>query len=337
MADKNNFYYDQEVTEQELDGAFDSMEQADWDQFKDLGLKGIRTGAFHAAPTSPQSFNVRISGNNTPYDPNDPPGVGVSKLGKRLYAAAAASVSVQTDENGDPINLPSPGNEKWVSIFVTHARLGSDPRTDGNQQPVDFVQTETVSYRVVAGAEDAIGAAVKPSLHSDDLLVADIQLTNGLASIGSAQVSLDRTEYWRKSGGASTELGELYLQDLYLQDEDGFDAGPANAARGALIPKALAICTNNGLFKSGHQIARVTRLSVGRYEIETYEQLFTAEDTIGVIHSANRFSGIVGQTFESTRSISNGAITLGIYTRDIISNVYVDCPFTVAIFAKGGV
>ncbi len=195
MANRRDYYFKQPVTEAELDEGFDLLEQADRAIMGDLGLFGIMQNVDATEKSGTPDLSVDVSG----------PGVGYDQDGQRLaFSGSSQNVDVSVDEGAASTAVATPGNEKWLSIFLAFDRLLGDPRTDGTGVTVFFDRDESFAFNVVQGAEAGGGAAVRPSLRSDEILVADVLIDFGLTQVFNANVSKTRTELLvRTTGGAA--------------------------------------------------------------------------------------------------------------------------------------
>lgn len=182
MADRLDYYFRQKVTEAELDSGFDGLEQADRDLVVDQGFEGIVSG-LGVAEDSPASLEV-VVGN----------GVAYSKDGERIYIPTPQTVDLSEDDAAASTAVGTPGNEKWISLFVVFDRLLTDPRVDGNAATVFFDRSESFGFSVVQSAEAGSGLAVKPALDADKILLCDVLMTNGKTTIVNADVNTDRRE-----------------------------------------------------------------------------------------------------------------------------------------------
>src|SRR5690349_2154913 len=173
MSSRLNFYFKQRVTEAELDLAFDQLEQADRDLASDLGIYGLISGAIVVQHTPVADLTVDLTAPGRAYD----------RLGRRVFVAAGTNVDCSKDSNGTPTDLPGPGQERWVSIFIRFARLTSDARTDGNNQQLYFRHDESYEVVVRQEVEAPTGNAQRPQLEPDELLVCDVLRRYGQSQI----------------------------------------------------------------------------------------------------------------------------------------------------------
>lgn len=181
MANLRQFYFDQLVQALELRAGFEGLEQADHNLLVDLGLVGIASGAgvTQHSPTPDVSVDVAIG---TAYD----------QQGRRMRVPSLQVVPLTVDSNSVSTAVANPGQSKILGLFLRFKRNESDPRTDGNGDPVNFVQDEGFEFIVVQGAE--AGSPAPPTLLTDGLLLADITRTFGQTQIVTANISTARRQ-----------------------------------------------------------------------------------------------------------------------------------------------
>lgn len=172
MALRYDFYFRQPVTESEMDGAFDGLEQADFAFAIDNIFTGIVSG-LEVSEASPPDLTVDVSG----------PGVAYDNDGQRIAVATTQNVDMSEDDGGTPTTVTTSGNTKVVSLFIQFERELSDPRTDGYSATVYFQRDESYSFSVIQGAEAVIGSEIPPALDPDKILLADIRLEYGTTQI----------------------------------------------------------------------------------------------------------------------------------------------------------
>jgi hypothetical protein len=154
MADRVDFYFRQRVTEAELDLACELLEQADRDLAADIGIYGIVTGAVPTQHSPVPDLTVDLTSPTRAYD----------RLGQRIFIGTDQTVDSWVDLVGIPTAVATPGNERWLALFLRFDRQLSDPRTDGNAQQVYFRRDESFEIVVRQGANAPIGAASKVQL-----------------------------------------------------------------------------------------------------------------------------------------------------------------------------
>src|SRR5690554_5305055 len=169
MADRVDFYFRQRVTEAELDLAFGLLEQADRDLAADIGIYGIVTGAVPTQHSPVPDLTVDLTSPTRAYD----------RLGQRIFIGTDQTVDCSVDLVGIPTAVATPGNERWLALFLRFDRQLSDPRTDGNAQQVYFRRDESFEIVVRQAPEGALGAGTKVALQQDELLICDLRLVHG--------------------------------------------------------------------------------------------------------------------------------------------------------------
>ncbi len=183
MSDRSDYHFRQRVTEGELDQGFAQLEQALWNLMLDLGKFGVVTGLVVSQHQGVPDLTVDIIAGN-----------GYDQSGRRLRMPSLQQLSVATDSNSISTSVASISNEKYVSIFLQFDRALSDPRTDGNSQQVYFLREESFKLIVTQGSEAPIGTAVRPSLMSDAILLADVRRTFGQTQILNANITTTRRQ-----------------------------------------------------------------------------------------------------------------------------------------------
>lgn len=178
MANRFNWYLDQLVTEGHMDTAFQNLEQADRLLMKDQAYAGVVSGYSVTQHAPTPDLTVDIAG----------PGIAYDQEGRRVYMGTTQTLNLAVDSNAASTAVATPGNEKWVSVFVQFDLVLSNQVVDGNSQTVYFNENEGYSFVVVQGSEAAIGAATRPALLPDALLIADVRLENGDTQIVTSRI-----------------------------------------------------------------------------------------------------------------------------------------------------
>lgn len=191
--DRYDFYKDQQVTEAELDGAFDAAERADRAMVDDYDLTGIMAGlsVVENSPTPNLSVLVDVG---TAYDPS----------GRRLRVPAIQTVSLAADSGNVSTAVASSGNEKIVGLYLKSKRLTSDPRTDGDGNPVQFVQAESFEFIIAQGAESL--SPTPPAQPADTIRLAYVTRTFGQTQIFDADIDLTAREMAIEASAGALEL-----------------------------------------------------------------------------------------------------------------------------------
>ncbi|HMA93551.1 MAG TPA: hypothetical protein VKP30_12740, partial [Polyangiaceae bacterium] len=184
MADRQDFYFRQRVTEAELDTAFELLEKADRNLAADLGVFGVISGAVPSAHSPVADLSVDLTSPARAYD----------HLGQRIFFGTGQTINCAVDLTGIPTEVSSTGNERWLGIFLRFRRQLSDPRTDGNSQQVYFRRDEAFELVVRQAAQGPIGSAPKPALVDDELLVCDVRRRAGQTQILAADIDTSRRQ-----------------------------------------------------------------------------------------------------------------------------------------------
>jgi hypothetical protein len=175
--DRRDFFFKQKVTDLELDGAFAASESAQRALVSDDGISGVRSGLTVVQHDTPANLTVDVAA-GTAYDPS----------GRRMRVPSLQVVNMAVDSSSVSTAVVNSGNSKIVGLFLKFARANSDPRTDGNGNPVNFVQNESFEFVVVQGAEASSPTA--PATPADTIRLADITRTFGQTQIVNAQISV---------------------------------------------------------------------------------------------------------------------------------------------------
>ena len=170
--DRSDFYYDQEVTEAEVDQAFNDVERMEQDQVIESDTWGVTTG-LAVTENGPPDLNVLVSA-GTAYD----------DLGRRIDLTAPALVDLTTE-------VPAVGGEQVIiHIYAEDFDVETDPRVDGLSVALNYRLTEGCALSYVAGA-DAAPPAARPAIVPNKVLLAEVELNNGDATILNAKISAD--------------------------------------------------------------------------------------------------------------------------------------------------
>jgi len=169
--DRTDFYYRQRVTEAELDETLDKAELADWAIVSDILGHGI-FGTPVVLPAAIPDLTVDV-----------PALIGYDQSGRRLKISSITNVNCAVDEVAASTAVVTPGNEKWLTLFIEFDRNLLDPRTDGNGTPVYWEHDEFFKINVVQGAEAGSGLAIKPVARADQLILCDTMLIYGQTQI----------------------------------------------------------------------------------------------------------------------------------------------------------
>jgi hypothetical protein len=168
---RRQWYYLQLVEEADLNDFQDQIEDADLNASLDAGIVGVQQGLGVDQQLVPD-LTVDVT-----------TGVGTNKAGVRLQVPSPQLVDLSVDSDGVPTLVASPGNERWVTIFLRATRVESQPETDGYGVPLNYIQDEGTEIVVVQGPEAADGTAPRPTASLTDIILADIRLAFATATI----------------------------------------------------------------------------------------------------------------------------------------------------------
>lgn len=231
MADMRDFYYRQQVSEDELDGAFSGLETADRNVLVDLDF----IARDDPDPTAKAThggimwgWGLSLSGG---MDLIVQAGAGYDESGQRVATTTSLVLNCANDgytaigAGGLPTGSstdPGVGNERWLSILIAFDRKLSDGRYDGYNNLVYFARNESFKFRVKAGATGAIGSnPARPAREANEILLDDVLVTNaaGSASIASIDTAAAtrRKEYFFNYTATNTPLAPLAYDPLSIK------------------------------------------------------------------------------------------------------------------------
>jgi hypothetical protein len=190
-VDKRNFYYSEIVTASAMNEAFDGVESAIRAVSEDNDITGIVSG-FGVTEQAPPAMAVDVGG----------PGIAYDKDGKRLSTAATTTaVDCSTDEYGVSTTVTTPGESRYLGIFVRFLERSEDPEIDGNGVSVYTRSYEDIEIFVRQGAS-AVGPS-RVALLDNAILLADVLLAFGSTTVTTGMLSVTRREDWLRKVGAS--------------------------------------------------------------------------------------------------------------------------------------
>jgi hypothetical protein len=288
---RRDYFFRQLVTEDELDAGFECAEQADRAIVADLGLVGVVSGLTVSQHSPSANMTVDVAA-----------GVAYEQQGQRCAIASTQSPDLSVDSLSVSTSVVTPGNEKYVGLFVKFARALSDPRLDGNNLTVYFVRAESFTLWKVQGAEAVIPTAVPPALLSDAILLADARLIFGQTQIVNADLSTSRRQAAFKfstiSVGTPEESDAAVLAaatgDLSAHLADTTDAHDASAVSYA----------GSGNWADGSTIAAVNLEAVVDEIVQNLARTNTGNSGAGRIGAQTQAASFTGAPF----SLSPGQI-----------------------------
>lgn len=178
MADRSDFYYEQEVTQAEMDQAFSDMENADRNLIVDhtepgsskaSSIWGVLTGLEVSERSGTPDLNVEIAD-----------GVAYDEQGRRIPHSGGPTLL--------DLTTAVPGSDsRYVRVYAEFSRVLSDPRTDGLGASIDYRQEEGVAFSFDLGTPAA--SPVKPTLLTDKVCLATVLIASGATQIFNADIS----------------------------------------------------------------------------------------------------------------------------------------------------
>jgi hypothetical protein len=187
--DLRNFFSLQNVQPSELNELVTAIDKAIGRLGYDTGTPGVAYG-LTVTPTDPVSMAVNVQPGVALWAD---PLVAASSTEHRIKVArlsAATSISLAADYLGASTAVTA-GQERWVSIVVRQKYVGSDPRTDGSGNVIDFIQTEDAELIVVSGTAATAGSARRPTVAAQALgtRIADKLITYNMSLVESVDVT----------------------------------------------------------------------------------------------------------------------------------------------------
>jgi hypothetical protein len=199
MADRVQFYFEQRVSEDELNLPFEQLERADRNLAADMGVFGIVGGAEPAQHEPIPNLSVDLAAPGRAYD----------RLGRRIFFGVGQNVNCAQDSLGISTEVLTAGNERWLGVFMRFGRLLSDERTDGNSQRLHFRHDESFELVVRQGAEAPAGTAQRVPLEDDEILVCDVRREFAGDRVLSNHIDLSRRQalVFARGDGVGIEPG----------------------------------------------------------------------------------------------------------------------------------
>ncbi len=237
--DRSNFYYDQEITEAELDQAFDDVEHQEQRLIVGGSLFGIWSG-FGLTQHGGGDLTVDLAA-----------GVAFDKDGKRIYSSLAASVNLAAYVPG------TPGDGVYVDVYIEDYDVDSDPRIDGNETPLNYRKTESYHVYILAGT--AAPAPTPPADHPTKIRVARVHLVQGQTQILTADINstcVPPTPV-RMLGGVGIKRGQVNSDNVYFDD-----SGTVEMSGLASVSLKAGTSADTGLDANGRHITNAGKLTI---------------------------------------------------------------------------
>ena len=287
---RRNFYYRQLVAEADMDEVFDLAEDADRALMVDQGVIGILDGLDISEAGAPD-LTVECDA-----------GVAYDQDGQRMYVPSVQTVNLAVDSDGNSTDVNTPGNIKWLSVFLRFKQDLSNPKTDGNNVTVQYDVDESFEFIVEQSAEDV--APSRPALKSDAILLADIQRNEGDTTIENAEISTTRRQWaFNVSGGSY-----------------GVKVGQVEGAVQALLTALNSHVTNGS---GAHAASAVSNTPAGNIAATTVQAALNELDTEkGGLAVVNTWTQ--AQTFSAGATVDSLVVNTLLYALDSNVTFYAD-------------
>ena len=173
-------YFEQLVTEAQMDQSFAWAEAADWLAMKTTMLGKVSgstaKGSIHWGATVTENaapdLNVIVAAGAS----SDPTGRHVEWGSNQLVDCTVDYLAASTA-------VVTPGNEKYLGVFALWERDLTNAKQDGNGLTVYFEQYDSFELQIHQGVEAGAGAAVAPATPADSIRLTNILLSYGDTSI----------------------------------------------------------------------------------------------------------------------------------------------------------
>jgi hypothetical protein len=212
--DKRQWYFEQLVTEGEMNEIFDLVEAA-IDRIPadtDFNFHGILDG-LTVVEDAPPSLDVLVNA-----------GKAYSENGERILIASQQTLDCSVDYLSASTTVTTPGEFRLLSVFLIFDRLESDGRIDGHGTPLFYDQDEYFRLEVHQGAQ-AVSPAF-PAIPNGYVLLADILRSFGDVTIDNADID---------GGGVGTRrtYGGVKEVESLVTFRRGVEAGDTLTKNGA--------------------------------------------------------------------------------------------------------
>ncbi len=222
--DRRIHYFQEVVSTQSLNDGNDFAETA----INNINVDADQAGIFQGGGTSEKSgtpdFSVDVVTPLIAYD----------QLGRRIRmpgTGGVENVDLTSDSAANP-TVPPATQFRWVSLFIKYTTAESEPKTDGKGDVIQTLRQDSYELLIVSGAAAATEpAAVKPSLLSDGLLIADVirRDAGSQTEILDADIDQTRTEFTYRLTTTNLAINvgtqKLALQALLTELQNHIDTG----------------------------------------------------------------------------------------------------------------
>jgi hypothetical protein len=238
--DKRNFFTLQNVQPSELNDLVAAIDQAIGQAGLESNIRGVVYG-LTVGPTDPTTLAVQVLPGVALYDDLAPSGSNERTTACRLSTTSSLSLALDYLGASTAVTV---GNERWVSIVIRPATVDSDPRTDGLGNVVNFVTTESAELIVVSGAEAAVGSAIRPSVTSIGIRLADFLMTYGATEVAAVDTGAREACVTRIRGGAGTNAKGYSLFWQSERDTSAVGVLRAYLSIGDVAPAGVVVTLN---------------------------------------------------------------------------------------------
>jgi len=218
--DRRDFYFQQLVTEADLDEVFELAEAADHNYVIDNGLVGVYFG-LDVAEAGVPNLTVQVSA-----------GAAYDQTGQRIAVPSTQIVNVAVDSNAVSTTVAGVGNSKIISVYAKFKRVLGNPKTDGNNVSVQYDRDESYEF-IVRQSTEAVGPT-PPALQADEILLADITRVFGGTTVVNAAINplgVDGRRQWAISATSGNYTVRTGRADTAIQSVveliDGLDTDAA--------------------------------------------------------------------------------------------------------------
>lgn len=178
--DKHNWYYRFLADTDWLNDHHQDIERSIWSLLLELTeSSGVVYGFDVSQRGLGPNFSIDISS-----------GVAYDSYGRRIINNSTVNLEFGVDEEENPIEVVSSGNERIVSVYAYYNTTDSSPAIDGFGDTVYQLTTEDKKFKLYLGEEAFIGSAT-PAPHPSDggILLAHIKLYFDDLEINNSQIN----------------------------------------------------------------------------------------------------------------------------------------------------
>jgi hypothetical protein len=242
MADRQDWYIGQIVTEGDMDTIYDDLENAERNLAKESHLgQDIASNAHRAGGILSNLVVTKKVGTTTTVEITD--GAARDGNGKRIAFdsdavgfATVSLVNLGDTPEGDITDATGNGSltassitsgEAWLSLFIAFDTHLSDTRVDALNNTIHFRQTESFHFELMIGTDSAAPATSRANLADTRILLCDILLDNNgeIRIISTLDAICNSSFDFNAIGYGPEDAAALYGRrgDWLAIDPDGTD------------------------------------------------------------------------------------------------------------------